>query len=500
MNPLLEPIGADLGLHDLDELMGVHERYPLAQVRLWHRDKPRTSQRQVLLEQGEVVTNVFGGNRSGKSFLLLIWVVCMLLGSDHPAVSAFLAANGLPARMPDGRWVFPPGPGDCWLVALSSNDSIEYHRANVDRLLDGCDLRWWNRDGKGEARLQVVVPGYDRIGRLGFKSVDQKRRAFQGTAKRAIGHDEEGEEGVWDECLFRIMDPDPITGEPGRMMQAMTPLRGLRWTHRRYVAEPTEDGARRHWLWTPDNPHMDPEVIARMLARFGDAQRAARERGEFITLEGRIYPQFSRSSHVVRPFPIPPEWPRYRGMDFGVRNPTAVLWGCLSPDDQLIIYREHYQAGWSLKRHAEHIKRMERCESCCEAQQEAGAVCEACGGSGLSESIVRAWADPSGKQQIVDLRREHRIIFRPAKRSVEVGISAVSERLEGVAASHIGAPAPALIIFDTCPKLIREFENYVRAPDTGKKDGPERPLQRDDHAMDALRYLVMGVRRSVGVA
>lgn len=56
---------------------------------------------------------------------------------------------------------------------------------------------------------------------LGFKSYDQGRAKFQGTAKHVIWLDEEPPEDVYGECLVRLMTTD------GLMMLTFTPLLGL---------------------------------------------------------------------------------------------------------------------------------------------------------------------------------------------------------------------------------------------------------------------------------
>lgn len=57
--------------------------------------------------------------------------------------------------------------------------------------------------------------------RLGFKSYDQGRRVFQGTAKHFIWLDEECPLGVYEECLFRTATTNGI------IMLTFTPLLGL---------------------------------------------------------------------------------------------------------------------------------------------------------------------------------------------------------------------------------------------------------------------------------
>ncbi len=56
---------------------------------------------------------------------------------------------------------------------------------------------------------------------LGFKSYDQGRRKFQGTAKHLIWLDEEPPEDVYSECMARLMTTR------GLMLSTFTPLEGL---------------------------------------------------------------------------------------------------------------------------------------------------------------------------------------------------------------------------------------------------------------------------------
>ncbi len=79
------------------------------------------------------------------------------------------------------------------------------------------------------ARVAHVSGG---ISLLGFKSFDQGRRKFQGTAKHVVWLDEEPPSDVYDECMLRLMTTD------GLMMLTFTPLNGMTELVRRYMPEP----------------------------------------------------------------------------------------------------------------------------------------------------------------------------------------------------------------------------------------------------------------------
>lgn len=53
--------------------------------------------------------------------------------------------------------------------------------------------------------------------------------------------------------------------------------------------------------------------------------------GLFERPEGLVFDVFDESRHVVAPFEIPFNWPRYAGQDFGLKHPTGTIFGALDP-------------------------------------------------------------------------------------------------------------------------------------------------------------------------
>ena len=75
--------------------------------------------------------------------------------------------------------------------------------------------------GVDSLRVKHTSGGYSK---LGFKSFDQKRRSFQGTAKHAIWLDEEAPHEVYGESLIRTMTTDGIVYVTFTPLQGMTPF------------------------------------------------------------------------------------------------------------------------------------------------------------------------------------------------------------------------------------------------------------------------------------
>ena len=78
------------------------------------------------------------------------------------------------------------------------------------------------------ARIRHISGG---ISLLGFKSFDQGRRKFQGTAKHVVWLDEEPPADVYDECMLRLMTTD------GLMLCTFTPLNGPTEIVRRFMPQ-----------------------------------------------------------------------------------------------------------------------------------------------------------------------------------------------------------------------------------------------------------------------
>jgi phage terminase large subunit-like protein len=67
----------------------------------------------------------------------------------------------------------------------------------------------------------IWVNGRHGISSIQFKSYDQGRVSFQGTAKQGVWLDEEPDEGIVAECALRTMTTR------GMLMYTFTPLQGL---------------------------------------------------------------------------------------------------------------------------------------------------------------------------------------------------------------------------------------------------------------------------------
>lgn len=480
--------GLDAIAFGLSQLRLTRETAPLALAKCWHTD--RTSQRAVLQAlQFYRTVLAAGGNRTGKTWLMLAASIALALGSDHPHARAFWVLNGCD---PDA---FPKGPGEVCVVALKSHASVKYHRRDIDALLPR-NRHWRNFMGKGEASVEIPCPGYTDPAIIWCMSEEQGADAFQGMSLRAVLHDEEGPSpAVWNEARMRVID------QSGWQLMSNTPVNGRTWVWDRFVKKQPPNVAY-FAMHTADNPYLPADAVSEIEGA-GD-KVGARLRGEWEVVEGRVYPEWDRNQHVVGrqrwrdlypdvPWPadatapvLPADWPRFRAMDFGSTNPCVVLWAAVDPKGRILVYRLAYHTGQTMAWWASTIR-------AAEGKAVTGPHGTWSGAPTTAEAIEEAWADPAGAQEIRDLRGMD-VYFRKAIKEVAVGISNVRTRLREQPDGHPGL----LVIEGAAPEMVSEIEAY-RWPDQ-KLDGREAevPIKKHDHAIDCLRYLCVGVRRTWG--
>lgn len=433
---------------------------PIAYATTWDVERPRAYSQRGAARQvaGSTAFALLGGNGSGKTEFAAQLCVASALGRDHPAARQWLALNGLPDE------TIPPYPGRVLFSALTSNDSRKVLREKVRRFLPpGC--KWRNEGGDGEA--EVRMPGaVGNGGVIVFKSNDQGRRAYQADEFDVIVLDEEHDSDVFGECLVRI-GRRPWKG--CYVLLSMTPLKGMTYVYDDFIADP-KPGYRFAEVDGRDNPYLDQAGRALRMARYGEHERAARESGKFVSLSGLVYAAWSRQRHLVAPVAVPPEWPRYAGIDFGTANPFACVCVAVDPsDDTAHVLWTHYQPGLRWEEHAEILRK--RFDA-----------------TGWPATI---WADPEEANGRMTLA-EGGIATTAARKDIRPGINAVASRLSVDANDRTH-----LVVHDVPDNraLIREIEGYVWAPRSGQRDAPDLPVKANDHAMDALRYVLYGLER-----
>jgi hypothetical protein len=111
--------------------------------------------------------------------------------------------------------------------------------------------------------------------------------------------------------------------------------------------------------------------------------------------------------------------------------------------------------------------------------------------TGVSQPLMPQWyvIDPAARNVAHQTGRsdqmeytQHGIVTIAGQNSVTAGINRVRERLE----------TNRLFITANCVELLKEIRRYRwKSPARTESDPKEAPVKRDDHLLDALRYIVM---------
>jgi phage terminase large subunit len=266
------------------------------------------------------------------------------------------------------------------------------------------------------------------------------------------------------------------------------PAEDTHWLKKRCDADNTAILHSRH----EDNPLLyddDGELtekgaayIAKLDALTGVRYRRLRL-GEWSSAEGVVYEEWDSAVHLIDPFEVPDDWPRYWSIDFGFTNPFVCQWWAEDPDGRLYLYREWYRTQWLVSEHVTAIS---------------AAVTATYDNTEWIEPKPRAIIcdhDAEGRAQLVHALGIGTVT---AKKAVADGIQAVKARLKvaGDGKPRLFVMRDALIERDpllveaTKPtSFVEEIGAYVWDQRPGKPP-KEEPIKKDDHGLDCARYIV----------
>lgn len=435
---------------------------------------------------------LLGGNRSGKTDL-------------GAYICAVLATGQYPEWWGDD-WLRFEGPVEIWACGKTGQTT----RDTVQRALLGapgalgtgmipldCIGKRVALSGTPNAVDQVsVLHTSGKWSTIGFKSYKQEAPGFFGTARHLVWLDEPAPEDIYNECLIRTakLDHDPVSGpEGGRILHTITPKEGLtrlladflancdllagmdriegiekasammemeansfyKDEHDKPKAPQRMHRAAVSITWD-DIPWMSDDTKREILESTPMHLRDTVSRGVPSIGDGAVYP-FPLADLLLKPsevFPIPAHYRKIYGMDVGWKC-TAAVFGAIDPDtDVLYIYAEHYVSHQPPEVHAARIKSV--------------------AGDWMVGAIDPASKKPmqDGKVMLQDYRRMGLKLVE-ADNAVESGIAKVTSLM---------AQGKIKFFPHTTKFLQNEYLTYSREDGKIKK--------KDDHALDALRYLV----------
>jgi phage terminase large subunit len=194
--------------------------------------------------------------------------------------------------------------------------------------------------------------------------------------------------------------------------------------------------------------------------------RAAHRYGDWDAMAGQYFSEFSHERHVVKPFPLPSAWPRYRVFDYGL-DMFACYWAAIDFDGRIWVYREYCESGLIVSDAAAAMRML----------------------TPASERIEYTVAPPDMWTTLKDTGRTVAEIF--ARDGIAL-VKASSARVQGwlILKEYLKIRPdgkPKLFLFENCVTLRRSLP-ALQHSEKNPSDVATEPHDLT-HSPDALRYL-----------
>ncbi|MCD6351326.1 MAG: phage terminase large subunit [Armatimonadetes bacterium] len=256
--------------------------------------------------------------------------------------------------------------------------------------------------------------------------------------------------------------------KPGLGWITTTP-KGRNWVYDRFIAQSGDSYAAVRCR-TQDNPHLPPWFIEELRRSYSGEWAAQELDAEFVEFGGLIYKMFKPEVHVFKGDPKAKREDARRivaGVDWGYTSPGAIVVIVEDQEGDWWVVEEVYQRGVTVTGEGGWA------QIALELRDRFG--------------IVEWLCDPSEPDHIQEFRRAG-LNAIAANNAVIPGIQRVAAALE----------QRKLKVHEHCVNLLEEFRQYHWELDSdGKPKMNEKPAKGNDHALDALRYGVMGIAEPV---
>ena len=405
-----------------------------------------------------------GAAGGGKSFALLVDLLRYCHNANHRALllrrtlaeltelidsSRKLYSKAFPGSIfkeSKSTWVFPSGATALFSYVDKDSDVTRYQ---------GQAFTWIGIDELGHYPTPYVWNYLRSRLRSTDKSIETYMRASSNPG---------GVGGWWIKKMF----VDPI--EPGNSFYATDIDTGDVLKFGRYHASAGKPLFQRKFIPArlTDNPYLaESGEYEAMLSSLPEVERKRLLDGDWDVAEGAAFPEFSKVIHVIDPYELPNNWIRIRSADYGYSSPSCVLWGAVDWDGNIIIYRELYQNGLTGEQLANRINDLEVYDPPMHTSVLDASCWSKSGiGPSIADSIIRSGVRfvPSNRDRISGKVELHRRLSIREKTG-----------------------EPQLKVFSNCINLIRTLPTIPYA----KNNAEDVDTKADDHAYDALRYMVM---------
>lgn len=320
-----------------------------------------------------------------------------------------------------------------------------------------------------DARLDLANGSF-----IEFKSYEQDLEKYEGTERHICWMDEEPPRDRYESNFMRTIS----CGINGKVMITCTPLHGLNWIYDELYDNPKAipPAVEHVHVSIYDNPHIGKDAIeaAKNDPAMQDSLDSALY-GLFIPKSGLIYKSWEPDKHIIPPIDKPDkDWLLALGMDLHDRNPHGVAFMGLNKDNVWTVYDEIYE-------------QMIISDLAAKIKSKMGSRWPP--NLAIADTSLNTPQSISGVSEAQELALKYGIYITEAHKDVQSGILKVMALLNPGEGKK-----PSFYVTENCRNVIREFKHYTwdeRVRSKDKYDLTEKPRKKDDHLLDAIRYVVM---------
>lgn len=270
---------------------------------------------------------------------------------------------------------------------------------------------------------------------------------------------------LWSESFFNML-LSRLRVPNAQLFLTTNPDSPNHWLKKKFLDRESELDIRNFAFQLGDNHTLDPKYVESLKAEYSPPSSLWYRRfinGEWIMAEGAVYDCFDRTENVVSELPKMREY--YVGIDYGTTNPLCALLIGEGVDDQLYVIKEYYYDSATKQRQLSDAEYSRELRNFLDGYD-----------------VRKIFVDPSAASFITQLWRDNHLGVTKANNNVQDGIRIVY--------NLIGSRK--LKIHSSCNRLIEEIESYVWDVKQQER-GEDKPLKRNDHAVDALRYVMIAL-------
>lgn len=196
---------------------------------------------------------------------------------------------------------------------------------------------------------------------------------------------------------------------------------------------------------------------------------------EFRSIQGAVFPNFSRKVHVVQHKDIPDTLTYYGAIDFGYHTTAFLLIG-IDRDQNWWVVDEVYGKQETLNDVIPRIKNVVG-----------------------DKRLVLVIGDSADRDAIEVMRKDFPIKGADkggGTAAITTGIQLIRNKLKP-RTQLVGPPKPQLFLSSNCKNLVIEMESYKYPEEKKDRNPSELPVKSDDHGPDALRYLMLELKHGL---